>query len=202
MTDETNTTPRSGADILAQIKPVLRVESTHLCLRPDLIEEHARLEQELNEIEVATHDEDGKRTGRLAGGTASRARELAKQITDLEEQIEATRVEFTFRAMPHHQWQALCDKNPPRENNQVDAFYGFNQEAVYSEAIRLSLIDPVFDDDSWKQFVDVCNPTEWRELRDMVQLVNRSVSDAPKSPLASQVLARRGSAQKQPKPGE
>lgn len=198
----TDATPRTGADILTQIKPVLRVESTHLCLRPDLIEQHDLLVSELAEIEAASHDEDGKRTGRLAGGTPSRARDLAKQITDLEAEIEAARVEFKFQAMPNHKWQALCDKNPPREGNQLDNMWGFNQEAVYTEAIRISLIDPVFDDASWAQFVEVCNPSEWRELRDMVQLVNRSVTDAPKSPLASQVLARRATGRKRPETGE
>jgi hypothetical protein len=55
----------------------------------------------------------------------------------------------------------------------------------------MCLIDPVFDDESWTELTKIINIGEWRELRDVVNSVNRGVVDAPKSALASQILGRR-----------
>lgn len=68
--------------------------------------------------------------------------------------------------------------------------------------VRACLIDPVFDDASWAQFLEVCNPSEWQELRSRVQSANRGVVDLPKSELASRILTKRGSTSRPPKPGE
>jgi hypothetical protein len=42
----------------------------------------------------------------------------------------------------------------------------------------------------------VCNPSEWGELRETANVVNGAVTDLPKSHLASQVLAKPGTASK------
>jgi len=185
----------SGKDILARIKPVLRTESTTICLRPDLLDEHDILAQELASLTVT-----GKR---LAGGPGSTAekREIAEKIASLEDQIEAVQVTFKFEALPIHKYRAIADSNPPRRGDEIDQMVGYNRDAVLDRMVRASMLEPSFDDceedgcshgdcGTWQQFVRVCNPGEWQELRNTVNSVNRGVVESPKSALASRILAK------------
>lgn len=181
--------PVSAADLLARIKPQLREESTQLILRPDLVDEWETATAALSEQQV----KDSTNT-RLASGVSAAQKELAKRVKELEEQIDDHGIWFRFRAMPKDRWQALCDRHPPRGDDQLDRFAGYNRDAVVDAAIRECLYDPVFDEDSWAEFLSVCNPSEWEELRQTVTSVNRGVFEAPKSALASRILTKRGSA--------
>jgi len=179
--------PTNGAELLARIKPQFREESTQICLRPDLLDEFERLDAELVESRAA--DTAGNR---LADGTSAKTRDLAEKVVALEKQIEETAIEFRFKAMSKDKWRALCDTYPPRKQNELDAYAGYDRDAVLDAAVRMCLIDPVFDDKSWGELVEALNPSEWRELTDTVNSVNRGVVDAPKSVLASLILAKRG----------
>ena len=199
--------PLSGADLLARIKPRFREESTQICLRPDLLDEWEKANADLNEAQT-----EDARKGRLGTGVSQTTKALAKRVHDIETEIDATAVMFRFRAMSKDRWQAICDNHPPREDNQIDLFAGYNRDAVTDAAVRECLYDPVFEDctgikpgtkdqlcdhedcGTWQQFVKKVNPSEWKELRDTVNSANRSVVDAPKSALASSILSRHGSA--------
>lgn len=183
--------PRSGAELLDQIRPRFREESTELCLRPDLLDEWANLQDELSEIQAA-----GLESPRLASGESGKAKAKAAAILKLEDEIAATSVRFVFRAMPAYEWRALCDNHPPRQTSELDRAVGYDRDAVLDAMVRHCLIDPVFDEASWQRLLDVCNPSEWAELRRTANSVNRGVVDAPKSELASRILAKRGSASK------
>lgn len=199
---------QSGAELLAANKPRLRELATNICLRPDLLERWDTLNDALAE-------EKGNTTGgqRMAnGGTTPAAKKLARQIKAVEKEIEDTQFRFLFRAMPKDQWQAIADQHPRREGNQLDAFVGYNRDAVVDEAIRGCLVSPRFNDctipdcshvdcGSWQQFLSVCNPSEWAELRRTVDEVNQAATNAPKSQLASQILGSGGSGSKQRKRG-
>lgn len=188
--------PQDGRAVLDRIKPQRRVEWTELCLRPDLLSRHEELNAEL----IASQVKDAG--GRLVDGNSKRTKDLAKKLDALEQEIQSLAVRFTFRAMSKDEWQALCDNHPPRANNQMDLMAGYNLAAVQDDAIRKCLVDPVFDDASWRELLDVINPSEWAELRDMVTEVNRSVVEPPKSELASRILTRRANASASPNPGE
>jgi hypothetical protein len=199
--------PQSGAALLAKIRPRFREESTQICLRPDLLDEWEEATTELNASQVSDAT-----NGRLASGVSATTRELAKKVQGLEDQIEASAMTFRFRAMSKDEWQALCANHAPRPGNELDLFAGYNRDAVTDASVRECLYDPVFEDcskvgcehedcGSWQQLVKSCNPSEWAELRSTVQSVNRSVVDAPKSVLASQILSRRGSASRRPSSG-
>lgn len=179
--------PQSGAELLARIRPVKREESTYLCLRPDLLDAWEEANTQLAASQV--NDAAG---ARLSSKSSEATTELAERVAAIEEEIEATQVKFTMRAMSKDQWQALCDIHPPRKGNELDLFAGYNRDAVVDAAIRECLIDPVFDDASWREFIELCNPSEWNELRRLQTSVNRPVVETPKSPLASRILGRRG----------
>jgi hypothetical protein len=179
------TEPQSGADILARIKPVRREETTELCMRPDLLDRFDALVTELDQSRV--DDVAGKR---LTDSTSKRTREIAEQIEALKAEITETVIVFRLRALNKAEWSALVANHPPRSDNHIDHAVGYNRDAVDDAAVQACIIDPDFDDLSWAQFMEVCNPSEWEELRDTARSVNRAVRDVPKSAAASRILAR------------
>lgn len=191
------TAPLNGAELLARIRPVLREESTQICMRPDLIDAFHEAEAAL--AQARTGDAAGQRLG---SGISASTKTLAKKVQALEKEIEECAITFRFRAMTKDEWRALCDNHKPRKGDQLDAYVGYDRDAVNDEAVRKCLFDPVFDDASWAELMGVINPSEWKELRETVNLANRSVVDTPKSVLASQTLSKPGSASRRPAAGE
>lgn len=200
--------PQSGADFLARIKPSVKEERVQLCLRADLLEEWESAQKELLE---ATQGETASAVKRLSSGMSEDARKKAERVQQIEAQIDETTAWFLMRQMSKDKWQALCDRHPARKDNEMDRFVGYNRGAVIDEAVRMCMVDPVFTDcktrgcehvdcGSWQAFVELCNPTEWEELRQSVNRVN-GVSEAPKSELASQVLGKADSISKPRKRG-
>lgn len=186
----------SGADILARIKPKRIEESTEIVLAGDLMAQWEQADAELAE----SRDQD-MAGNRLADGMSAKTRELAEKVHELEQQIKAQAIKITFRAMTKDQWQALCDSFAPRKGDQMDAYAGYNRDGVLDMAVRLCMIDPVFENckvedcehedcGSWQQFIGVIPPGEWEELKITVNSTNRGVVDAPKSVLASRILGR------------
>lgn len=190
--------PMDGRALLARIKPTLREESTQLCLRPDLFEAWEEANQAL--IESRMKDRASQRLSSSGDSTATKT--LAKKVQALEAEIAEHAITFRFRALPKDKWQALCDRHAPRKGNELDLFAGYNRDAVIDAAVRVCLVDPVFDDVSWGEFLEVVNPAEWNELRTVVNQVNRAGGDLPKSELASQILSKRGSGSRSAASGE
>ncbi len=196
-----STTVTSGADILARIKPTRGTAEANICLRPDLLDRWSDLDTELASLRA----ENAERASTMS--TAKRStkveREKAEEIQAVEAEIEAATVTFKFEAVSRDAYNALLDAHPPRKGNQFDMMSGYNRAAVEDALVRASLIDPLFEDcstkgcdhsecGSWQQFLEVCNPSEWAELRQATNEANGSVSSAPKSLLASQVLRNGG----------
>ena len=177
--------PVNGAELLARIRPTLPEEATEICLRPDLMDEYREAESALTEALA------NRSNARLADKPVDKS-VAAQRVKDLEEQIQAASVTFRFRAIPKDEFRALCDDHPPRKGNELDTYMGYNRDAVLDAAVRACMIDPVFDDASWAEFVAVVNGGEWEELRRVVNSVNRGVHDAPKSVLASRILTKGG----------
>lgn len=192
---DTAAAPISGAELLKRIRPVLAEESVEICLRPDLIAAWTEANEQLQAL--AAQGMKGARVGSKPKAQI----ELATRVQELEAEIEANSAVFRFRALPKDQWRALCDNCPPRPNNEVDQWLGYNRDAVSDAAVRESLVDPVFDDESWGELTQVVNGGEWDELRKTANTVNRGVVESPKSALASLILAKPGSASGQPKRG-
>lgn len=181
--------PVNGDDFLARVKPVLKEHRVQICLRPDLVQRWEQLNEQLAESRAQSAG------GRLSDGKAATAaqKKLAKDIVALEAEIDAASAWFTFRALPAADFRALCAEFPPRKDNQIDQITGYDRDAVADALIRRCLVDPVFSEAGWAEFMSVCAPTEWQELRDGVFEANGGTEKAPKSRLASEVLSRRAS---------
>jgi hypothetical protein len=210
--------PQSGADVLKRVQPRLRIEHTQICMRPDLLDRHEELEDELAELERQA----AKRPGRNADKPDEALAAKSREVQEVEAEILATQVRITFRALSKDRWQALTEHHPPRPGNNIDQLTGYNGPATVDAAVRLCIVDPVFEDcvdpdcthtwegedgsvggcGTWQHFVKVCNPSEWLELKERTQSVNRGVIDAPKSALAAAVLTSLAPAAELPEPGE
>lgn len=203
-----STSPKSGKELLQQIRPTRREEKTQLCLRSDLLDQHEKLSEDLIEAQ-------GSKSERLggSGGTSKTAKSIAKELTALEAEIEKTSMWFTMQEVGRSTWQAICDRHPPREQFLSDLYAGYNVDAVLDDAIRECLVDPVFADcadpncthddcGTWENLEKVLNHSEWQELRQVVNSVNRAVVESPKSQLASLILTRRNSASGRPAASE
>lgn len=190
---------RSGADILAAHQPVLAEAVAHICLRPDLVDAWTQANEALIEAESQKAGNE-----RLGSGTSPRAKELAQKVRDIEDEIAAHDLAFTFRGISKDRHSEICDEHPPRPDNNRDLMVGFNRQAVDNAVARECLVDPVFEDctkkgckhadcGSWQQFLAVCPPGEWDEIVTVVREVNGAVMKAPKSVLASRILDKGGS---------
>lgn len=182
--------PINGDDLLARVQPKLKEFRTQLCLRPDLIQKWEAANERLAEVTAS-----GATNTRLAGdGPSSQAKKIAREVQAIEQEIEDASAWFEFRALPVAEYQALLVKHPPRKDNQMDMLVGYDRDGFSDALVRACLVDPVFSDEGWKAFMATCAPSEWAELRSAVNEVNGGEVAPPKSPLASRVLARRGSA--------
>lgn len=173
------TEPINGDDLLTQIKPTLPRARVQVCLRPELIDEHARKQEELESAQ-------GSAAQRLAGSDAKR---LAQELLDLEEEIDSVSPWFEFEALPVEKYQALLVKHPPREGDRSDAMVGHNRLAVTTELVRVCLVSPTFTDEGWTELRKVCAPSEWAALCEAVNGANGRDVTPPKSRLASRLLS-------------
>ena len=156
---------QSGADILARIKPTLRVVRTEICLRPDLIADLEAADAELREhIEAEALQSPAagwQVVGRVEGGARPRPVPSRSSRT----RSSSRRSCSTSVRSRRTSGSALALKHPPRPDDQFDQYAGYNRDATVDAAIRECLVDPVFDDESWEALVAVCNVSEWSEMR-------------------------------------
>jgi hypothetical protein len=102
--------------------------------------------------------------------------------------------------MPAHKFNALIEANPPRKDDQMDLYAGYDRIAVTEACVRDCMVSPTFEDcttkdcehedcGTWQNLKAVCNPSEWAELRRTVDEVNgTAVTEVPKSEAASRIL--------------
>lgn len=193
---------QTGAQILADIKPRPHEKGTYICLRADLVDDYYDLNEQLAESQT----EDAA-SARLASGVSAKTKKLAKQIRELEEQIEAAQVRFLFRSISKARFSELVDLNPPRDDNVYDLTVGYNRDGLQEAQVRESLVSPTFetceqkgcqhnDCGTWQALLKVLNPSEYGELVRVSQEVNGVVTEAPKSLLASRILDKGASSSK------
>lgn len=168
--------PQDGAELLARIKPRLAEDWYEVVLRPDL----RTAFEEAHSDYLQAKASDGSRTDRVGAGTESaETKRLKKKAEKIAAEMTASAVRFVFRARNRDAFRALCDQHEPREDDRYDHYVGYNRQAVSDALVRESLIDPVFDDESWEQLVDVLGPGQWAKLREIADELNEAVVQPP-----------------------
>lgn len=167
-------------DLIANV----RLPEAHvpLCLRGDLLAALSDLERRLE----AAHDRD--LSDSLAAG--GEARRIAEQMEELHAEIRENTHVFKLRALPRHEFRALQDSHPPREDDKVDQAIGANLDTFQAPLIAACCLDPVLSLEQAETLVDIAAEAQVVELFGAALALNRSKADLPKSETASAILAR------------
>jgi hypothetical protein len=181
----------TAADILAQAENVdhRRTATVRMLLRQDLARQHADLEAEL--LDARNGDDMENRT--------PQAPVIAQRIVDLEAEIEAAKVSFTFRAVGRRAWVDLLAAHPPTKA-QIKALADvtpdvlrrptleFNPEKFPVAAIAATLVEPEMTEDDVRRLEAALSDAQWSQLWGKAIEVNVGASDPKASRVAGLIL--------------
>ncbi len=149
------------------------------CLDGDLKAAHEAAESEFN----------AARSRSLADARLNDpAKDLAKRVHDLEEDMKAASVEFLVRGMKRGDWNALVAEHGPREDNSLDKSYGFNVEALMTVAVPKSIAgvsnsagEPLdFDaDKEWGPLAEDMTDSQYEDFVLATLRVNKGRNEVP-----------------------
>lgn len=167
----------SLSDILEAAKP--REASVTICVAGDLAGEHDRLTAELQSARA-------REVTSIEGNP--RAVELAQQITELQERMEAATFTFTFRALSSRDWSDLLASHPPREGQSEQ----FNAATFPVALVKRCLVDPVAEAAEIDTLIGRLSDGAFERLFDTAWTANRSGPSVPFSLAASAILSSTG----------
>lgn len=170
----------TAKDILAQAEnpAYTRVATARVLLRQDLVTRHRELDEEL----AAAIARDAKTNER------DQAPDIARQIEALQDEMEAAKVEFKFKAIGKKAWADLLAQHPPlKEHKELRVDH--NPETFPIAAIAASCIKPDgVDEDFVRRLEAVLTDPQftviWRACID----ANIGGVESPKSLAAGQIL--------------
>lgn len=170
---------------LAQIDALIEKQAApttnvDLCLRGDLQAKWEELNRELEK-------ETGKGSGKLAGPGA-RVSELARQVSELEAEMQSSVVVFTLQALGRTRWRELEAEHPARKDHDVDKLYGFNTDTIFDAALPESIVSPELDADRVAKIADKLTSGQFEKLALAILRLNRQDTDVPFSQAASLIM--------------
>lgn len=182
---------RTNAEIKAIIAGAKRPERTvPVPMRGDLAAECEQLERRLREAEAERESPSASLSGN------PEVVEIAQRIEALREEMQDSIVEFRLRALPGRRsrnakvptWTQLKDANPPREGNAKDKDNGVNMEQFNIELVRVSIVDPVLDEEDFDNLLEGLSDGGFTLLVGNCYGVNQADVDVPFSYAASRIL--------------
>jgi hypothetical protein len=163
----------------------LREATYRVCLRGDLVGEHAALDAELTALTaVPLTDPDA-------------VTDLAARIQALEAEMADATLTLRFRALKRHEWADLIDAHPGRKPDER-----FDFSTFVPALLAACLVDPVLDGDDIDALLDAVNEAQRDEMFGVAWAVNNEDASVPFSVRASVVTRARERSSKQPEPGE
>ena len=134
---------------------------------------------------------------RLTGGPLT---EVAREITQLEQEMRDATVVFTLRALPRKEWSDAKTAHPPRKDDESDKVLGFNEATIFDDIIPASIEKVVgpdgeeveWDDAKWEPLADEMTTLQYQDFKNAVFALNvgEAAARLPKSLGASLVMAR------------
>lgn len=178
-TAEPAATP-STKDRLAAAK--LPERTVDICLRGDLQAEWEDLHRQLADAEAAAAKD--KRLN-----SSGSVRDIAQQITTVQDQMRAETIVFRMRGMGRKAWDKLMKAHPPRKDHDDDTQLGYNADTFMVALIRECTYSPDdLDDELWAELLDE-KLTEWQfaQLQNTALALNVRKVDVPNSHAASRL---------------
>jgi hypothetical protein len=178
--------PPNRDDILKQAEDPanVRMSFARILLRQDLVTRHNQLESEL----AAAIARDATSNER------DQAPDIARQLTELQAEMEAAKVEFWFRNIGKKAWADLLAKHPPTKA-QREQIRGvdFNPEEFPIEAMAASCWVPEgMDTDAIRRLEAVLTDSQFTALWKACVDACMGGTDTPKSLAAGQILRANG----------
>lgn len=161
--------------ILAGVRP--KTVTVRVCLRGDLLAQHEALERELAQ---ARRDDAVESRHDLAPG-------VARRLQELEAELDAAAVEFTFRAIGQKAWTDLLVQHKPNEEHR-EVGYEFNPTTFPQVAMAAAAVEPMMTEAQAQQLFAAVNFGQWQQLWRGCLAVNVEGSTVPFSAAASAVL--------------
>jgi hypothetical protein len=163
-------------DVFADAK--LPKQSVPMCLRGDLVAAWQDFERRFKQANTA--DEDS-----LASATSAEAVDLARQMSDLQEQMRASTRVFQLQGLPRSEWRELLKAHPARDEDQTD----FNAETFPVAALAACSVVPKMTLAQAEKLVDMLTDGQWNVLFSHVWMLNAGQVEIPFSLAASAILA-------------
>lgn len=151
------------------------------------------------EWELATKALDEARKSRSGRMVDSDESERAAAVLSVESAMAGSTLVFRLRAIPRRRWQELVLEFPARADHELDESLGFDAsklfDAVLVEPGAIFAVnekvsgDPVDFDPAkdWQSLADDMTEAQWDAFASKVLELNRGVTSAPKSLLASRL---------------
>lgn len=168
-------TPRKAATLKRSVKELIAtaqraVRTVDICLRADLVDEYELLEARIAKAKEAAQES--------LGGVDTGAMEA--RMAELRAEMAENSVTFRIRGLPKREFAELASQYPPREDNQRDAFVGFNLDEVVEQLIRRGTEEPVLDEDDWLALLgEALNTATYEKLTAAAWAVNKVDVSAP-----------------------
>lgn len=127
------------------------------------------------------------------------APQIARQLVDAEARADASRVAFTFTAIPHTQYKQLQTQYPATAEQLAEQAasggeqWSFDPDAFAPVLVRAQLTDPLppDDDEEWAAFWDALSDGQMRNLWLTAVSVQMQVTTiGPRNAQAASLLAR------------
>lgn len=142
--------------------------------RADLLDEHKHANEQLGRAAI----EDVT----LAGSTIKA--DWAAKVVELEAQIAASSMSFTFRSIGRKAWMTLVAQHPPRPQ---DKGLDYDADAFPEAAVLASCIEPELTPADVERLTEVLSLAQWMKLWNGALAANLGDDAAPKSLIATAV---------------
>ena len=152
----------------------LPTRTVSLCLSGELVDEIGRLEAQLADAKPPTS---------LADVSPKQA--IAEAITDLQDQMRESTVDFRLRALPSRKWDKFWASAPTRAEGESDDVWDERAFPFYAEMLSRSCVDPEMSVEQVGELVDLIHHKAWSTLVSECMALNMREVDIPNSDAAS-----------------
>jgi hypothetical protein len=168
-------------DIEQIIASARRPETTvPLCMRGDLQAVWEQLDRDFDIADKAITEDVTK------GGSPVAAVKIAKQMEEVQREMQDSTVIFTLRGLSRSQWKALADAHPPIEGVDEGEV---NEESFVTAMVSECCVSPVMTVEQAGRLRDEMTDGQWQELATASWQLNKSMIGVPYSLAASTRLA-------------
>lgn len=165
-------------ELIATARP--RIEKVRICARGDLAARH--------EAAVEAYHEALSRDDSLAGEGPTAEAAAVKAI---EDEQDASTVEFTVQAVSRQQWADLLVKHSPSKAQQR-AGHAFDPGPFAVSMVAACVVDPPITPDQAQKLSETLHNAEWNKLENVAFWLNTTGTPAPKLSAATELLQANG----------